>query len=101
MCLKIEVALSLFLTFKRVNQQIGDKEHYWLVDINEFLKTIIYYFFSPLCVKVNGQSSNKTALQVAAHQGHVDVVKILVQAGANLSIPDQEGDTALHYAVFG
>ncbi|XP_071840048.1 E3 ubiquitin-protein ligase MIB2-like isoform X1 [Apostichopus japonicus] len=50
---------------------------------------------------VNEPSSNKTALQVAAHQGHVDVVKILVQAGANLSIADQEGDTALHYAVFG
>lgn len=52
-------------------------------------------------LKVNEHSSNKTALQVASHQGHLDVVKILTQAGANMNIPDQEGDTALHYAVFG
>lgn len=50
---------------------------------------------------VNEKSSNKTALQVASHQGHLEVVKILVQANADLSIADQEGDTALHYAVFG
>jgi E3 ubiquitin-protein ligase mind-bomb len=47
------------------------------------------------------KSSSKTALQVSCHQGHVDIVKLLINSKANLEIQDAEGDTALHYSCFG
>ena len=47
------------------------------------------------------KSSGKSALQVAAHQGHDTIVKILLNAGANLELQDEDGDTALHYSAFG
>jgi E3 ubiquitin-protein ligase mind-bomb len=38
---------------------------------------------------------------LAAHQGHIDIVRILLVHGANLEQRDADGDTALHYACFG
>lgn len=46
-------------------------------------------------------SGGKTALQVAAHQGHVHIVKYLLALGANVNVVDKEGDSTLHYAAFG
>ena len=50
---------------------------------------------------IDQRSSGKTALQVASHQGHIDVVRFLIISKANLEIQDLEGDSALHYACFG
>uniref|UniRef100_A0A182NP47 RING-type E3 ubiquitin transferase n=1 Tax=Anopheles dirus TaxID=7168 RepID=A0A182NP47_9DIPT len=46
-------------------------------------------------------SGGKTCLQVAAHQGHVELVKHLLLLGANVNVVDKEGDSTLHYAAFG
>ena len=55
-----------------------------------------------ICVlQVDEKSSGKTALQVASHQGHVEIVKILMSVGAGLELQDEDGDTALHYSAFG
>lgn len=51
--------------------------------------------------KVDIKNQGRTALQVAAHLGRVEVVKILLQANANIDLKDEEGDAALHYAAFG
>ncbi|XP_029651673.1 E3 ubiquitin-protein ligase MIB2-like isoform X2 [Octopus sinensis] len=51
--------------------------------------------------KIDQRSSGKTALQVASHQGHKDIVIMLLDAGANLELQDEDGDTALHYSAFG
>ncbi|XP_075762623.1 E3 ubiquitin-protein ligase MIB2 isoform X1 [Pelodiscus sinensis] len=51
--------------------------------------------------KVDIKNQGRTALQVAAHLGRVEVVKILLQAHANIDLRDEEGDAALHYAAFG
>uniref|UniRef100_A0A182TLS6 RING-type E3 ubiquitin transferase n=1 Tax=Anopheles melas TaxID=34690 RepID=A0A182TLS6_9DIPT len=50
---------------------------------------------------VNYVSGGKTCLQVAAHQGHVELVKYLILMGANVNVVDKEGDSTLHYAAFG
>ena len=55
--------------------------------------------FFPL--QVDQKSSGKTALQVASHQGHLEIVKLLLAAGVSLQIHDEDGDSALHYASFG
>lgn len=47
------------------------------------------------------KQENRTALQVAAHQGHLQVVQVLLNAGAKMEIQDGDGDTAIHYAAFG
>lgn len=52
-------------------------------------------------LQVDQQSSGKTALQVASHQGHKDIVHLLLSSRANLEVKDEDGDTALHYSAFG
>ena len=54
-----------------------------------------------LILQVDTKSSGTTALQVASHQGHIDIVKLLLAAGSNLELQDEDGDTALHYSAFG
>ena len=50
---------------------------------------------------IDQKSSGKTALHVSCHQGHIDLVKYLINSKANLEIQDGEGDSALHYSCFG
>lgn len=52
-------------------------------------------------LQVDIKNQDKTALQVAAHQGHMEVVKALLQANGSIEIKDEDGDTALHYTAFG
>lgn len=54
-----------------------------------------------VCVQVDIKNQGKTALQVAAHQGHVEVVKVLLQANSSIEAKDEDGDAALHYTAFG
>ncbi|XP_025906749.1 E3 ubiquitin-protein ligase MIB2 isoform X1 [Nothoprocta perdicaria] len=51
--------------------------------------------------KVDTKNQGRTALQVASYQGHLDVVKLLLQAHAAVNLRDEEGDAALHYTAFG
>ena len=49
---------------------------------------------------VNGQDyDGRTALQIAASEGHLNAVKYLVAKGADLNILDQRGDDALADAI--
>lgn len=50
---------------------------------------------------VHFRSGGKTSLQVAAHQGHAQVVAYLLGKGAHVNAVDTDGDTTLHYAAFG
>jgi len=50
---------------------------------------------------VNIKAQNITALHVASHEGHQDVVTVLLDAGADAKIQDEDGDSAYHYAAFG
>ena len=71
--------------------------------------------YRPGCVDT--RLEERTALQIAAHEGHTDIVEVgtasvlhpvlycpvkrLLAAGAVSSMTDSAGDTALHYAVLG
>ncbi|CAB3361685.1 Hypothetical predicted protein [Cloeon dipterum] len=50
---------------------------------------------------VDMKSAGKTLLQIAAHEGKIEIAEILLDANASLDEVDDEGDTALHYAAFG
>ncbi|MCJ1262547.1 hypothetical protein MMC22_002417 [Lobaria immixta] len=43
-------------------------------------------------------STRETSLQIAANKGHVEIVKLLLNAGAGVNIENFFGETALHYA---
>ncbi|RZF43243.1 hypothetical protein LSTR_LSTR016987 [Laodelphax striatellus] len=47
------------------------------------------------------QRCNKTCLMVACHQGHMDIVCLLLLAPRHMELEDSDGDRALHYATFG
>ena len=51
--------------------------------------------------QVDTKSQGRTALQVAAYLGQVELVRLLLQARAGVDLPDEEGSTALHYAALG
>lgn len=51
--------------------------------------------------QVDAKSAGKTALQLASHQGSLEMVSLLLKAGADIEIKDDDGDTALHYSAFG
>lgn len=39
--------------------------------------------------------------QAAAQNGHVEVIRALVEAGADVDAEDRDGDRAAHHAAFG
>lgn len=43
----------------------------------------------------------KTALQIAAYEGNVDVVQFLLENNADPNLKDKEDDSPLHYSAFG
>ena len=47
-----------------------------------------------------GSSRDETALIIAACQGHVEIVKLLIEEGVDLNIQNNEGVTAQFCAVF-
>lgn len=51
--------------------------------------------------QVDTKNQGRTALQVAAYLGQVELVQLLLRARAGADLPDEEGNTALHYAALG
>lgn len=51
--------------------------------------------------QVDTKNQGRTALQVAAYLGQVELVRLLLQARAGVDLPDDEGNTAVHYAALG
>ncbi|CAF5185659.1 unnamed protein product, partial [Rotaria sp. Silwood1] len=50
---------------------------------------------------VNGIFAGHTPLQAAAQNGHLDIIRLLIQHHVNLEIEDKDGDRAVHHAAFG
>ncbi|XP_032749174.1 E3 ubiquitin-protein ligase MIB2 isoform X6 [Rattus rattus] len=51
--------------------------------------------------QVDTKNQGRTALQVAAYLGQVELVRLLLQARASVDLLDEEGNTALHYTAMG
>ncbi|XP_055984403.1 E3 ubiquitin-protein ligase MIB2 isoform X1 [Sorex fumeus] len=51
--------------------------------------------------QVDTKNQGRTALQVAAYLGQLELVRLLLQARAGVDVRDEEGHTALHYAALG
>ena len=51
---------------------------------------------------VNARNNqNITALMLASRKGNIDAMNVLLSAGANRTIEDADGDTWIHYAIYG
>ena len=48
-----------------------------------------------------GRNDNQTPLMVAAEKGHVSVATFLIERGADVDLQDENGNTALHHALYG
>ena len=46
-------------------------------------------------------AQGKSALHVACHEGHMDIVHLLLDAGAQLGLCDDDGDAALTFTAYG
>nr|XP_008539262.1 PREDICTED: E3 ubiquitin-protein ligase MIB2 [Equus przewalskii] len=49
--------------------------------------------------QVDTKNQGRTALLVAAYLGQVELLRLLLKARADVDLPDDEGNTALHYAA--
>ena len=50
---------------------------------------------------MNFTLDGRTILHLACHEGYRNLVTILLDAGADMGVQDNEGDTPLHFAAFG
>ena len=50
-------------------------------------------------MQVNKKCKGLTALIIASHEGHTEVVKYLVENKANLDLTEEKGNTALMAAL--
>ena len=53
-----------------------------------------------LCLNTKEKNSKRTPLHIACLQGNIDVIRILLQFGANPNCRDKHGKTPVHYVAY-
>lgn len=59
------------------------------------------YIHTENLLQVDFKLEGRTILHLACHEGYLDLVTVLIDAGADMMVKDDEGDTPLHFAAFG
>nr|XP_012631886.1 E3 ubiquitin-protein ligase MIB2 isoform X3 [Microcebus murinus] len=94
---------SLSVALDKLRAQKGDPEHAGRlvveVALGNMARALDLLQRHP--EQVDTKNQGRTALQVAAYLGQVELVRLLLQARAGVDLPDEEGNTALHYAALG
>ena len=64
----------------------------WVESANDISVTAGY------SLKVSNALGGESLLHVATKSGHLSMVKLLLDAGADINVQDESGNTPLHYA---
>ena len=95
--------ISSFLN-KGTNANIRDASGYTALHYasrNNHLTTVKQLLSAGACVNVLTKCGRDTPLHRAAYMGHEDVVRCLLENGADVMLQNEDGQTALHKAVIG
>uniref|UniRef100_A0A2K6G331 E3 ubiquitin-protein ligase MIB2 n=1 Tax=Propithecus coquereli TaxID=379532 RepID=A0A2K6G331_PROCO len=94
---------SLSVALDKLRAQKGDPEHAGRLVVEVVLGNVARALdlLQRHPEQVDTKNQGRTALQVAAYLGQVELVRLLLQARAGADLPDEEGNTALHYARRG
>nr|Q8R516.2 RecName: Full=E3 ubiquitin-protein ligase MIB2; AltName: Full=Dystrophin-like protein; Short=Dyslike; AltName: Full=Mind bomb homolog 2; Short=Mind bomb-2; AltName: Full=RING-type E3 ubiquitin transferase MIB2; AltName: Full=Skeletrophin [Mus musculus]AAX84652.1 mind bomb-2 [Mus musculus] len=107
----VSVAGSLSVALDKLRTQKSDPEHPGRLVVEAALGNVARALdllrrhpeqasYHPALV-VDTKNQGRTALQVAAYLGQVELVRLLLQARASMDLPDDEGNTVLHYTAMG
>jgi ankyrin repeat protein len=91
--------LSLFTLddFLELNNQGMHVIHY--AAAHNSVQCLGYFINSGIEISLPHSTTNSAPLHFAAEYGHVEVVKILLEKGANIGAQNQNGYTPLHFAA--
>jgi len=95
---RVELAVKNFPDFLTYKDNINGYNaflravYYGFKDVAEYLLTLNHDFFT------TKSADGKSALTIAAKCGKADIVKWLIEEGADINIVDSEGSTAVDYA---
>ena len=98
--------VSVLLDSKVTNPNILNKAGYTCIMlislaqiINDTHRAVVRRLFSTGDVNIRASQHGQTALMLAVSHGRLDMVQLLVEAGADLNIRDEDGSTALMCAA--
>merc|ERR1711944_308731 len=98
--------VSVLLDSKVANPNILNKAGYTCIMlislaqiINDTHRAVVRRLFSTGDVNIRASQHGQTALMLAVSHGRLDMVQLLVEAGADLNIRDEDGSTALMCAA--
>ena len=98
--------VSILLDSKVANENILNKAGYTCIMLislapilNETHRAVVCRLFSMGDINIRATQHGQTALMLAASHGRLDMVQLLVGAGADINIRDEDGSTALMCAA--
>ena len=98
--------VSVLLDSKVVNPNILNKAGYTCIMLislaqinNNTHRAVVRRLFSTGDANIRASQHGQTALMLAVSHGRLDMVQLLVEAGADLNIRDEDGSTALMCAA--
>jgi len=98
--------ISILLDSKVANTNILNKAGYTCIMLislaavlDETHKAVVSRLFSMGNVNIRSTQHGQTALMLAASHGRLDMVRLLLEAGANVNVRDEDGSTALMCAA--